>query len=77
MPGNDTVPCPGEVRDASAIDWDAAIVEAESFAKGRGKLPAAIQKLVDAIKKPRTDWRHLFRRTARAALAIASTTAIP
>lgn len=60
----------GEVRDDPGgapdtgirTDWDEALVQAAINARGMGKLPAAIARLVHQKLYPRLDWRIILSR---------------
>lgn len=43
-------------------DWQVATLQAAQAAKMMGKLPAGLERLIDAIKHPRVDWKPLLRR---------------
>jgi predicted metal-dependent peptidase len=43
------------------VDWKKALVEAASFAKMRGSLPAGLEELVEKLVHPRVDWRRIIR----------------
>ena len=46
---------------APPVNWKRAIVEAASFAKMRGKLPAGIEDMVDKVINPEQNWRQIIR----------------
>ena len=52
---------PGEIADQE-IEWDIAVNQAIAVAQRAGTLPGAAQAIIDAIKKPKADWRSLLRR---------------
>lgn len=51
-------PSPAELSQA-AKDWQIAALQAAQVA---GELPAGIARLVDTLRQPRIDWRHVLRR---------------
>lgn len=59
---------PEQKRQAEQ-DWKIAITQAAAAAKGQGKLPSSLQRLVDEIVHPALPWESLLRdfveRTAR------------
>lgn len=68
----------GEVRDAPTAgadgeaqpteeDWRQATVQAAVLAKGQGKLPAGMDRLIGKLTKPRVDWKPAMRRFAQEA----------
>ncbi len=63
----------GEVRDGDGAggigegtgeqdEWNDAIIQAAINARGVGKLPASIERLIDRRLSPRLDWRELLAR---------------
>ncbi len=63
----------GEIRDAdtndgsgdgetSETDWDEAVIQAAISARGIGKLPAGIERLLDRQLSPQLDWQELLAR---------------
>ena len=59
----------GEVRDAQGedvqaqeADWQVATFQAAQAAKGQGKLPAGLERLVEEMRKPVVDWRAALRK---------------
>ena len=57
----------GEVRDAPAAaptedQWQQAVQQAATAAKGRGELGGDLRRQVEQILQPRVDWRAVLRR---------------
>ncbi len=63
----------GEVRDSQdgssngegdkpAIDWDDALIQAAIAARGMGRLPSSVERLLDRHLHPELDWQELLRR---------------
>ncbi len=52
--------------EAESKQIDQEIVQAATMAKKRGKLPADIEQIVETIKNPLIDWRHLLRNYVQA-----------
>lgn len=69
-PSNDPGGC-GSVRDpapqqpttisTSAEEWSGAMVQAHQTASARGELPAGLERMVEVVVHPPTDWRSLLR----------------
>lgn len=62
----------GEVVDSDEstmpelkADWSASVLQAAKQAQGVGKLPAGMDRIVQAIKNPPQDWRAILRRFAQ------------
>ena len=62
-------PQPGEVRDAPAAadapteqEWQQAVQQAATAAKGRGELGGELRRQVEQILQPRVDWQAVLRR---------------
>lgn len=49
----------GELDEA---DWQRALVQAATIARGQGKLPGNMKRLIDQMAQPRVDWRSTLRR---------------
>lgn len=62
--GEFTAPGPAESAEATAAEreWQQNACDAMKAAKAAGKMPANIEKEIDAILKPRADWKSLLRR---------------
>ncbi|MEM8986681.1 MAG: VWA-like domain-containing protein [Pseudomonadota bacterium] len=52
---------PADLAKAEA-DWQIATLQAAQFAKAAGRLPAAVDRFVDDMRRPRIDWRAALRR---------------
>lgn len=52
---------------AAEQEWKVATFQAAQAAKAQGRLPAALARLVEELKKPKLDWRDLLRRFVQAA----------
>ena len=59
----------GEVVDCdegraaeTQAEWSASVLNASRYAEAMGRLPAGMERLVEAIKNPAQDWRALLRR---------------
>lgn len=50
-----------EEQARSESDWKIATAQAASFAKAAGKLPAHLERLVEALGKPKVDWKAVLR----------------
>jgi predicted metal-dependent peptidase len=76
QPSADPGKC-GEVRDVTAEDggqasqadlsqneaeWKIAVAQAAQQAKAMGKLPAGMERFVEALLEPKVDWREVLRR---------------
>lgn len=48
--------------ETDAVEWKIATVQAATAAKAQGKLPATMERFIDAITKPQVDWREQLRR---------------
>lgn len=61
-----TGPDGGPLSQAEAAqleqDWKVAAMQAEATARAQGKLPAGVDVLLDALRRPRVDWRETLRR---------------
>lgn len=57
----------------TAEDWRAAIAEAAEYARGRGALPAAIERWIGGLSEPKLDWRTILARTTGRAINQAET----
>jgi len=57
---DDHMPASGtpEEQQAQAHSWKTATVQAAQAAAARGKLPGALQRLVDEMLEPQVDWRE-------------------
>ena len=60
---------PGEVRDCEEADseeikenWKVAVIQAAQVAAQKGKLPAGIERFIEAIRSPAVDWKAALRR---------------
>lgn len=51
---------PAEASELEA-EWQVAVAQAAQIAKGRGDLPAGLQRLVGQVTHPTLDWRALLR----------------
>lgn len=51
----------GEGEDIST-DWDEALIQAAITARGLGKLPSSIERLIDQHLKPQVNWQQLLLR---------------
>ncbi len=60
-PGSDQEPSPAQLAQ-SEQDWKVAVAQARQIAKGMGKMPAGIDRLVGEIIDPRVDWKTILRR---------------
>lgn len=49
-------------RDANDSKWELATRQALAVAKAAGTLPGYLQRLAEALNKPRVDWRDVLRR---------------
>ncbi len=47
--------------EAASQKLDRELIQAANMAKKRGDLPAGMERLIDEIKAPALDWRHLLR----------------
>jgi predicted metal-dependent peptidase len=54
-------------------DWRAAVAEAAEYARGRGQLPAGLERFVGALFEPKLDWRAVLARTTGRAINQAET----
>lgn len=72
-PGQDDQPGMGEVeepegakdeaqRNEEEARWKVNLQNAETMAKGRGTIPAALARLLDELLRPETPWEELLRR---------------
>lgn len=48
--------------ETDAVEWKIATIQAATAAKAQGKLPATMERFIDAITKPKVDWRERLRR---------------
>ena len=59
----EVIPCKKESIEASRIkeEWDKAVVQAVSAAKGRGSIPKSMTRLADKIMNPQKSWKQILR----------------
>jgi len=48
-------------KESKSHNWDKIIAEAYNYAKMVGKVPAGIERHVEAVLKPKIDWRKVLR----------------
>lgn len=48
--------------ETDAVEWKIATIQAATAAKAQGKLPATMERFIDAVTKPQVDWREQLRR---------------
>ncbi len=45
-----------------AMEWQVAVIQAQTIAKLAGKLPAGVARSIESVAEARVDWRELLRR---------------
>lgn len=55
------LPASSATANASPAEWKRAVQSAADAAKAQGKLPASLERFVDAFVNPKVDWRELLR----------------
>lgn len=56
-------------REALEREWKIATLQAAQAAKAQGKLPGALEALIEATREPAVDWRAVLREFVRATAA--------
>jgi len=51
----------GECREEHENNWKVAVDEARKVARGQGKLPAGMERVIDSLLYPKVPWRTVLR----------------
>lgn len=58
----------GDMTPEQKEEWKSALAEAAAYAKSRGNVPGGMERLIDALLKPKVNWQAMLRKYLRSHL---------